>query len=319
MSEMKKRPWMMAAALALAAPAEAQDRGGDPLPAGVTFAEERTARLVRLENRFGQLEVSLKGAQIRSYVPVGQTELLYRPRNMDFSGQALNHGGIPVCWPWFGCNGEPGSPPHGYARYSDFIFGGVRRFDDGSLELTLQLRPTPENLKLWPHEVELDYRITLGPKLRLELETHNAGKERVVITEGLHPYWKVSDRKNVRVDGLDGLRYCFADEGTVDDKIWKGEFIPDGHFDHVFRLAPKRKPVSISDSMTGRRIVLSGDGYSKLVIWTPTPFEAGELGNLPPEDSLVFVCVEPATLFRDEAYALAPGESHIMRVCIAAE
>ncbi|MDD2455684.1 MAG: hypothetical protein PHG71_09795 [Kiritimatiellae bacterium] len=33
---------------------------------------------------------------------------------------------------------------------------------------------------------------------------------------------------------------------------------------------------------------------------------------------LVFVCVEPATLFRDEAYVLAPGESHIMRVCISA-
>ncbi len=243
MGKSKKLLLIMVSGLTLAAPVEAQDKRGDePLPAGVSFAEERTARLVRLENRFGRIEVSLKGAQIRSYVPAGQTELLYRPRNMDFSGQALNHGGIPVCWPWFGRNGEPGSPPHGYARYSDFIFGGVRRFDDGSLELILQLRPTPENLKLWPHEVELDYRITLGPKLRLELETRNAGKDRVVITEGLHPYWKVSDRKNVRVDGLDGLRYCFADEGTVDDKIWKGEFIPDGHFDHVFRLAPKESP-----------------------------------------------------------------------------
>ena len=283
-----------------------------PLPDGVSFAEEKTTGLVRLENRYGRLEVSLKGAQIRSYAPAGVGEVLYRPKAMDFSGATENRGGIPVCWPWFGRNGEPGSQAHGYARHSDFAFGGVRRFNDGTLELTLELRPTPENLKLWPHEVELDYRITLGPKLVLELETRNAGKESVVITEGVHPYWAVSDRRQVKVDGLDGLRYCFADESTVDDRTWKGSFVPDGHFDHVFRL--KGGPVVISDSGNGRRITLQGTGYSKLVIWTPAPFADGDFENLSSADMSGFVCVEPATLFRPDAYSLAPGARHVMHV-----
>ena len=63
---------------------------------------------------------------------------------------------------------------------------------------------------------------------------------------------------------------------------------------------------------------MRGTGYSKIVIWTPETFKAGQFENLDPEDKLRFVCVEPATLFRPDAYTLAPGEEHVLAVSIAA-
>ena len=42
-----------------------------------------------------------------------------------------------------------------------------------------------------------------------------------------------------------------------------------------------------------------------------------EFENLSAEDILHFVCVEPATLFRPDAYTLAPGEEHVLSVSIA--
>ena len=73
--------------------------------------------MIALSNRFGSLTVSLRGAQVRSYKPVGMAEdLLFEPKTTTLEGTKDDRGGIPVCWPWFGRNGEPGTESHGFAR-----------------------------------------------------------------------------------------------------------------------------------------------------------------------------------------------------------
>ena len=269
-----------------------------------------------LSNRYGSVTVSLKGAQIRSYRPAGiKEDLLYAPKSMAFDGTKLNHGGIPVCWPWFGRNGEPGSATHGFARHSLFEVRKQTETDDATT-LVLGLRPTDETRKVWPYDFDLEYTIRLGATLDLALRTKNTDARPVKITEGLHPYWRVSDRRRVRVNGLDGCPYCFADVSQVADRTWKGTFVADGHFDHVFTLGPRE--LTIADDGWGRTVTLRGQGYSKIVIWTPEAFKAGELENLDPADLLRFVCVEPATLFRPDAYTLAPGGEHVLSVTISA-
>ena len=284
--------------------------------ADVARIQEDGMDVMVLSNRFGTATVSLRGAQVRSYKPAGMCEdVLFGPKTMAFEGTKDNRGGIPVCWPWFGRNGEPGSKPHGFARYSLFEIRGQKETDDGTI-LTLGLKPTDETRKVWPYDFDLEYTIRLGATLDLSLRTRNTDARPVKITEGLHPYWRVSDRRKVRVDGLDGCPYCFADVSQVADQTWKGTFVPDGHFDHVFTLAKHEQ--TITDAGWGRTVVMRGSGYSKIVIWTPDAFQAGQFENLSPEDILHFVCVEPATLFRPDAYTLAPGEEHVLSVTIAA-
>ena len=281
----------------------------------VCRSQEVGMDMVVLSNRHGSVTVSLKGAQMRSYRPAGMTEdLLFAPKSMESQGTKFLHGGIPVCWPWFGRNGEPGSDMHGFARYSLFEVRKQTETDDATT-LVLGLRPTDETRKLWPFDFDLEFTIRLGATLDLSLRTKNTDARPVKITEGLHPYWRVSDRARVRVDGLDGCPYCFAEVSRVADKTWKGTFSADGHFDHVFTLGPREQ--TISDDGWGRMVTLRGTGYSKLVIWTTEEFKAGELENLAPEDIPRFVCVEPATLFRPEAYTLAPGEDHVLSVSIS--
>ena len=116
--------------------------------------------------------------------------------------------------------------------------------------------------------------------------------------------------------GLDGMPYCFADETTVSNAVWRGDFIPDRHYDHVFWRGGA--DAVVVDPAWRRSIRISGEGYGKYVIWTPGDFKAGDFENLMPENAFDFLCVEPATLFRADGYLLKPGESRAMRVTIAA-
>jgi len=283
---------------------------------GFCRSQENGMDMMELSNKFGSVTLSLKGAQIRSYRPAGMKEdLLFAPKTMAIDGTRHVHGGIPVCWPWFGRNGEPGSVSHGFARTSLFEVRKQAETEDATT-LVLGLRPTDETRKVWPYDFDLEYTIRLGATLDLALRTKNTDARAVKITEGLHPYWRVSDRRRVRVDGLDGCPYCFADVSQVADKTWKGTFVPDGHFDHVFTLGPRE--LTIADDGWKRTVTMRGEGYSKIVIWTPGPFKAGENENLDPADMLNFVCVEPATLFRPDAYTLAPGAEHVLSVTISA-
>ena len=281
------------------------------LSAVATDGGERT---VVLSNCFGRAVVSLKGAQVRSWRPCGGEEVLFRPKDMTFRGTDDNRGGIPVCWPWFGQNGEPGALPHGFARYSDFEVRGTSETADGTV-VVFGLPPSAATRAIWPFDCDLTYTVALGRELRLTLTTKNVGTNDAWITEGLHPYWRVSDRRKVAVKGLDDIPYCFADLGREPTAEWKGDFIPAVHYDHVFWRGDRT--ATIDDPGLGRKIVISGTGYNKYVIWTPAAFKAGEFQNLMPENAFDFVCVEPATLFRPDGYSLRPGQSHVMEVSLS--
>ena len=281
---------------------------------GLSCVMDGDERVAVLSNAFGRVELSLRGAQLRSWKTGSGEEMLFRPADMTFRGPADNRGGIPVCWPWFGRNGEEGSQPHGFARYSTFEVRGTHETPDGT-SIVLGLPPSDETRKIWPCECDLEYTVELGRELRLRMVTKNVGTKVAWITEGLHPYWKVSDRRKVTVTGLDGLPYCFADLGRVATAKWKGDFIPSTHYDHVFWRGDRA--ATVADPGMGREICVSGTGYNKYVIWTPPEFTAGDFENLMPENAFDFVCVEPSTLFKEDGYSLEPGESHVMEVRVS--
>lgn len=66
--------------------------------------------IVALANQYGSAELSLFGAQVLSYRPTGNFPVLFTPSTVEFGAEKADHGGIPICWPWFGKNGSCGSP-----------------------------------------------------------------------------------------------------------------------------------------------------------------------------------------------------------------
>ena len=85
----------------------------------VCRSQEDGMDMMVLSNKYGSVTVSLMGAQIRSYRPAGMKEdVLFAPKTMAIDGTKHVHGGIPVCWPWFGRNGLRTRIPHPSPRRS---------------------------------------------------------------------------------------------------------------------------------------------------------------------------------------------------------
>ena len=276
-----------------------------------------------LANKYGTCEIDLFGARVLTYRPTGQQPVLFLPKSMKTERMGWGHGGIPVCWPWFGRSGLPGSAGHGFARGQTFEVRASEYSEDAT-EITLGLTATDETRKVWPYDFDLEVKVSVSMSLNVTLKATNTGKEKFWCTEGLHPYFRLSGSQPAKVRGLDGAKFCDARKAKPDGSLynvndfaesWRGDLTIDTDFDHVFSL--KDGECAIFDPGLNRTIVVRARGSKKIVVWCPTPADCK--GNLVADDAKHMVCVEPATLFRDEGYWLEPGTSHELRMAIQSD
>lgn len=235
------------------------------------------AVVVNLTNEFGAVRVDTLGANVLSYVPTGDREVIFRQVEERRTNQWY-HGGVPVCWPWFGRNGDPGSVLHGFAWSQDWT---VDKVENGKRRSKAVLRLERKD------EFRLSYEILLDGELSLRLSMSNLGRDKLVITTGFHPYFSVSHPRNVTVDTPRGPIHCH-------------EAMDGGR---PFGAGMYR----ISDSGWSRSIELKSFGNNKLVIWNVGPDE--QLPGLMPTDWTKYICVEPAVLPRCDGFYLQPGQT----------
>lgn len=282
-------------------------------PGRIVFREnDEGVQIAALANQYGTAEISLYGAQTLSYKPTGNLPVLFAPPTMLFGPDRADHGGIPVCWPWFGRCGEPGAYGHGFARRSIWEVRGSEYSEDLT-ELTLGLESSPATKKLWPYDFDLQLKISVSMKLNLGLLTTNTGDVPFKITEGFHPYFLVRERDLVTVRGVDGCAFCDARKTDVADATWTGDLAFTAPHDHVFTT--EKNEFAILDPGLRRAIAIMSRGNKKLVVWNPGPEEKTDR-NLRADDWRNFVCVEPATLFRPDAIEIAPGEKHELLMAV---
>ena len=155
------------------------------------------ATIVVLTNEFGAVRVDTCGAHVLSYVPADGREVLFRPSEKRQKNRWY-HGGIPLCWPWFGRNGDPGSEMHGFVRFLDWEIASCTNLLHESC-LSLRLISGEESAKWLDGSFELDYKIVLSDRLKLDLKMRNTGARRFAVTTGFHPYFSISDMSNATV------------------------------------------------------------------------------------------------------------------------
>ncbi len=289
-------------------------------PGRIVFrpSADTLAPVAVLVNKYGTCEIDLLGARVISYRPTGQSPVLFTPKSMKPTEPAgWTHGGIPVCWPWFGRNGEEGTPSHGMVRAQVFT-PLASEYSDDATELTLVLESDELTKKSWPYDFELKVKISVSMSLNVTLTAKNTGTEKFWITEGFHPYFLVRDASKCRVHGVEGAEYCdtvtFPAPFTAKSFTakWQGELTTAGEWDHVFS-APDGE-YALFDPGLKRTIVIRSRGNKKLIVWRPSDEYDGQ--NMEKGDNARMVCVEPATLFRDEGYYLEPGASHELRMAV---
>ena len=153
----------------------------------------------KVDTPFASAAISVFGGQLLSYVPKGGQDVLW----LSPSAQALPtpiRGGSPVCWPYFGRQGQGTDvPSHGFVRNVAWTVKEARREADGTVLLTLAPPPL-DNLAL-----RLTMQLRIGRTLEQRLITENTGSQAVSFTQALHNYFRVDDATAVDVQGLDGL------------------------------------------------------------------------------------------------------------------
>lgn len=274
--------------------------------------------VIRLETSEASCEVALSGARILSFKVRGK-EVLWAPTEWRLEGENWAHGGIPLCWPWFGRSGPSGSGMHGFAYRSRFYVRRLARNRSCS-EVVLGLRSSPETLALWPHEFDLEYSIALeGDALRLRLRTVNESKTVATLTDGYHAYFKVGERDRARVSGTDGCAWCDSRKTMEISGAYPGDFPLTDACDHVFTV--RGFEYALIDPSLSRKVLIGSRGNKKLVVWNPGPDDVATPGPgaLGPDSWRHMVTVEPATLWRDQAWLVPPGGEHALEMTIRLE
>ena len=235
------------------------------------------AAMISLTNGFGSVSIDTLGANVMSYVPNGGTDVLFR-QSAAKDPAAWYNGGVPICWPWFNRQGDPGTVPHGFVRLREWKPVLCKNGEQES-KAVLRLEEVGK--------YRLDYEVVLNESLSLKLVMKNLGNERFVVTTGLHPYFTASDPDKVKVTTPTGK--VIACHAGIDGGLQFGEGV-----------------YLVDDIGLNRRLALKMFGNNKFIIWNIGAEET--LAGLEGDDWKHYVCVEPAVIPRADGFYLNPGE-----------
>lgn len=260
------------------------------------------AWILRMPSAFAA--ISPHGGQLLAWQPRGQQEMFWLSSQSKQAPSAIR-GGVPICWPYFGRQGQPAeAPQHGHARLRTWRWVDLAEADHGDVVIDLVL-PEDERTPL-----RLRQRLRIGMQLSQTLITHNTGPAEVAFTQALHSYFAVGDAERTRLSGVDGLRY--EDKFTGGEHVQSGDWRLDeprdpGRSDRIYAM--RRPSVVLHDQAGGRALQLESEGSATLVVWNPGAAGSSAMSDMPNDGWRGFVCVEVANAGAD-VVRLAPGAEH---------
>ena len=263
--------------------------------------------VVEIHNQHSSALISLQGAHLLSWIPNDEEDVIWLSQDAKFAAGKSVRGGIPICWPWFGAHASNENfPAHGFARTVNWQVLTTETLDDGRTRINFTTQPQADNEQMWPFDTSVQYQVTIGKKLEMELITRNNGYEPIIIGEALHTYFNVADVSKVRLHGLDETIYL----DKLDDfkrKHQHGLITIEEEVDRVY-LDTVRECV-IEDKMLKRNIVIIKCSSNTTVVWNPWQATADKMGDLGDNGYKRMLCVESGNA-ADDVVTIPPGKSH---------
>lgn len=269
-------------------------------------------QLLQIENAICTAMLSLQGAQVLSYTPQGQSDLLWLSPAAALSQGAAIRGGIPICLPWFGVNQQDlQKPKHGFARLTRWSLERATVDGGGVTHIVLamdQFRDTPHELFPYPFVARL--RLAFGSSLQLELQVQSHADTSMPLSWALHSYHPVKDLATVTISGLAGCEYL---DNTEALSRFRQEGDPrfQGEFDRVY-LDVGREQIIVTEPA----LSISAQHAPSAIVWNPGEKLAAAMPDLGIGRHREFICLERGAAF-DNALQLEPGESMNAVVTIA--
>lgn len=276
------------------------------IPGSLTLVEGGGGlRKFLVETPHSIAEVYLHGAHVTRFEKKGEPPLLFMSEASEFNPEKPIRGGIPVIFPWFGP--REGLPAHGYARAVEWHAEETLLLPDGSVSLRFRLP------RLWRFDVE--YLVTVGEKLTLELIVSNTDDVAADFETCLHTYFQVSDIDSISLTGLSNSE--FLDKLTGEYQIESGpELQISGEVDRVYHRTTET--VEIHDPGYQRKIRVEKSGSNSTVVWNPWIEKSIRMPDFGDTEYLRMVCVESGNVGLDKI-TLPPGEKSSLKVVLSSE
>jgi len=268
--------------------------------------------ITEVENRQATATISLQGAHLLHWVPVGQQDVIWLSDDASFATGKSIRGGIPVCWPWFGAHEEQANyPAHGFARTVMWQLEATRECSADVTQLIFKLETSQQDgsiKKMWPWPTTLEYRMKISNTLTLELITSNNSENTFTLGQALHTYFQIDDVSKAVVKGLEDKDYLDKPD-NFKRKTQAGSIQIDSEVDRIYLDTDNE--VVIDDQL--RKIHISKQGSRSTVVWNPGKIVAVKMGDLGEEGYRKMLCVESANAAEDTV-TLAAGKSHHLSV-----
>ena len=238
-----------------------------------------------------------KGAQVLHAALESGLELLYLSPLVDVYPDNPIRGGIPLMFPQFGDSGP--LRKHGFVRDLQWSLVNEAEDADGkNLSYALDIKATdfPE----WPFNAALKFNVCLSLQtLSIGLSIRNTGEQAFTFTGGFHPYFAISSRKDIQINGLEGLPFkdSFPGENAYElnaDALVERQYM--GNPDILFYNGSNWLKITAS-------------GFDSWMVWNPGGAGAKRISDLPDEDWNRFICIEPIVLA--EPKTVLPGDAFI--------
>ncbi|PON44319.1 Glucose-6-phosphate 1-epimerase [Parasponia andersonii] len=288
-----------------------EETSSEQRASSVEIVEERNGiDQVLLKNSRGAIvRVSLYGGQVRSWKNERGEELLFTSSKAVFKPPKAVRGGIPICFPQFGNCGT--LEQHGFARNKLWVIEenppALPPTDSvGKTFVDLLLKPSEDDMKIWPHSFEFRLRVCLGAEGNLTLipRIRNMNCKPFSFSFAFHTYFSISDINEVRVEGLETLDYL--------DNLHQRERFTEQETSLTFESEVDRVYVSsanmvaILDHEKKRTFMIRKEGLPDVVVWNPWARKSKVIADFGDDEYKKMLCVDGACV--ETPITLKPNE-----------
>lgn len=269
-----------------------------------------------ISNSLATASIALQGAHLMTYQPHGHEPVIWLSKYAKFASGKSIRGGVPICWPWFGAHiSDTKLPGHGYARTVPWEVLETKALPDGATFISFGLIETDSTRAQWPHPCSVKMEMTIGKTLRVELVTHNKGKQAFTLGEALHTYLSISDVAQMTIRGLEGCTYLDKVGEPASRKQNDGIVIT-SEVDRIY--INTSADCVIEDRGLKRAIRIAKQGSNSTVVWNPWTEKADKMGDFGTDGYRGMVCVESANA-AENVVSVAPGATHKLSVVYSVE
>jgi len=268
--------------------------------------------VVEIQNKFSSARISLQGANLLSFVVNKKGELIWLSEDAVFAKGKSVRGGIPICWPWFGVHESDVSlPSHGFARTALWAVSSTEQLSSGETKIIFNLKTDTldEKIKMmWPIPTTVEYTLTIGAILRLELTTTNNGQKDIIIGEALHTYFNVNDIHKTQISGLDKTEYLDKPD-NYKRKQQNGNITINEEVDRVY--IDTASEVVIRHGV--KKIIIKKQESLSTIVWNPWKAVANKMDDLGKDGYVNMLCVESGNV-SENMVVIKPGKHHTLKV-----